>query len=114
MYNDNMKNETQKNLIGNRIKEAREGAGLLQSDLAKVVGFSSPTAISLIENNERKVNAEVLSKIADALHVDVNTLLGKESKEVDFMYALRADKDLNNADREKLKDFYSFLKDKKK
>jgi len=96
-----MKNETQ-NTIGNRIKEARERAGLLQSDLAKEVGFASPTAISLIENDERKVNAEVLGKIADALHVDVNDL-----------YALRADKDLTNNDREKIKDFYNFIKNKK-
>jgi transcriptional regulator with XRE-family HTH domain len=107
-----MKNETQ-NTIGNRIKEARERAGLLQSDLAKEVGFASPTAISLIENDERKVNAEVLGKIADALHVDVNDLLGKEVKKADFMYALRADKDLTNNDREKIKDFYNFIKNKK-
>lgn len=107
-----MKNDI-KNTIGNRIKEARERAGLLQSDLAKKVGFASPTAISLIENGERKVNAEVLGKIADALHVDANTLLGKETKGGDFMYALRADKDLTNTDREKIEDFYNFIKNKK-
>jgi len=113
MYNDNMKNDTKHNLIGNRIKEAREEAGLLQSDLAKKVGFASPTAISLIENGERKVNAEVLGNIADALHVDVNTLLGKETEKVDFMYALRADKSLTNEDKKKMEDFYHLFKNRK-
>lgn len=107
-----MKNDT-KNTIGNRIKEARERAGLLQSDLAKKVGFASPTAISLIENGERKVNAEVLGKIADSLHVDVNTLLGKETQKVDFMYALRADKNLTNEDKKKMEDFYHLFKNRK-
>lgn len=107
-----MKNDT-KNTIGNRIKEARERAGLLQSDLAKKVGFASPTAISLIENEERKVNAEMLGKIADVLHVDVNTLLGKETEKVDFMYALRADKNLTNEDKKKMEDFYHLFKNRK-
>jgi transcriptional regulator with XRE-family HTH domain len=109
MYNYNMKNT-----IGNRIKTAREDAGLLQSDLARTVGFESPTAISLIEGGERKVSAEMLSKIADALHVDVNFLLGKETKEADFMYALRADKNIGKEDKKKLEDFYQLFKDRKK
>lgn len=109
-----MKNDKEKNSIGNRIKEAREKSGLLQSDLAKAVGFVSPTAISLIENGERKVNAEVLGKIADALFIDVNDLLGKETKELDFMYALRADKHTTTEDKKKIEEYYLLLKNRKK
>ena len=62
-----MKNTQNKaQFIGSQIKKARETKGISQLDLAKQLGFESATAISLIENGDRKVTAENLEKIANS------------------------------------------------
>lgn len=108
----NMDNEAQ--TIGARIKKAREESGMSQSDLAKVLGFESATAISLIENDERKITAENLGKAAAALHRDVRYFLGEENaKTVDVAVALRADKDLSDPDKKAILHFIEMARKKK-
>ena len=52
--------------IGERIRTAREQAGLSQRELAQIIGFSSAQAVSLWESEQREVSASVLWKIAHA------------------------------------------------
>ena len=70
--------KTRAQSIGFQIKTAREEAGISQLELAKVLGFESATAISLVESGERKITADNLEKIANTLHLDINYFLGRE------------------------------------
>lgn len=106
-----MKTDEQRyKLIGARIKEARESGRMSQKELAGKIGFSSATAISLIESGDRKTSVEVLEKLAKVLHKDMNYFLGKEVVERDFGMALRADKKLSSSDKEKILEYIEFIK----
>jgi len=111
-----MKNEgVTPQLIGARIKTAREADGLSQLDLAKQLGFGSATAISLIESGERNVSIENLEKMTSVLHRDVKYFLGQdESKNITVEMALRADKDLTNEDQKAILRFVEMAKNRKK
>ena len=86
--------------IGSQIKIAREEAGMSQMDLARVLGFESATAISLVEAGERKITADNLNKIAEALNHDIYFFLGQDSKYTsDVKVALRADKNISDTAR---------------
>lgn len=106
--------------IGRRIREARDRSGLSQQDLAEAVGFESGTAISLIEKGLRKVSIPHLDKIATALHSTTVELLGEDATlpaadpVSTLRFALRADKEIDQHDEEKVLEFYSFIKNKNK
>ena len=106
--------EDMNKFIGSKIKEARETAKKSQKELADILGFESATAISLIESGERKLRAEDLEKIASFLDRDVKFFIGQEGKAVDVRVALRADKDLNEKDREAILRFIEVAKQNKK
>lgn len=109
-----MKNDENKvDVIGPRIRAAREDAGMSQSDLAGSLGFQSATAVSLIENGERGVSATLLPRIASILHRDISFFLGQEEKTVDIKVALRADKDLSKEDKAAILHFVEIAKKKK-
>lgn len=102
-------------LIGERVKSARESAKMSQKELAEKIGFETATALSLIETGDRKISVEVLQKIADILHYDLNYFLGKEEKNsVNIKVALRADKNLTSADKQQILEFVEFIKTKRK
>lgn len=63
--------------LGSRIKELRKRAGISQQGLADVVGISR-AAVSLFEIGTSKPSSETLSKLSDALQVDMAYLLGKK------------------------------------
>ena len=107
-----MKISEQRKSIGAKIKEAREQSGMSQKDLAEKIGFSSATAISLMESGDRKTSAEVLDKIADVLQMDINYFLNKETQEPNFEMALRADKNLSKLSQERILEFVDFIKSK--
>lgn len=96
--------------IGQKIKEARENAGLSQLELAKHLGFESATAISLIEGGDRKISAENLVSLAKILQRDIKFFYGQEGDQIDVQVALRADKNLNDADREAILRFIELAK----
>lgn len=48
---------------GEYIKLKRQEVNLSQKEMAELVGFESGTAISLIEDNQRRLDVEVLEKI---------------------------------------------------
>lgn len=64
-------------MIGDRIRMKREEKGMEAKDLAQIVGIT-PGYLSLIETNKRSnPTPEVLEKIARALNISVDYLLGK-------------------------------------
>lgn len=111
-----MINEPKKapNSIGQRIKAAREKAKLTQSDLAVLLGYTSPTAVSLIEDDKRSVKVETLEKIAGVLHQDVNYLATGKMPNVTIKTALRADDNFAPEDVEKIESYIDYLMSRKK
>ena len=62
--------------IGERIKEARKNAGMLQKDLAGILEMAK-TSISWIEKGGlQSINADTLNSIATATNTPVHVLLG--------------------------------------
>lgn len=117
MYYINMENiENQKYIeIGMRIKDARDNEGMTQSELAKRLGYSSPTFISLIEDGKRKVRIDDLEKIGQILHRDVNYFIqGSTVQKPSVQMALRAEKGLTQDDVEKVETLIETLKLMKK
>lgn len=106
--------EDMNKLIGSKIREAREATKKSQMELASALGFESATAISLIESGERRVRVEDLEKIARFLDKDIKFFIGQEDKAVDVRVALRADKDINEKDREAILRFIEVAQQKKK
>lgn len=107
-------NDSQKYVeIGARIKGAREAEGLTQTELAQKLDYKSPTAISLIEAGERRVQISDLEEIARLLHRDVNYFIKGEvgaNVQPSVQIALRADKHLDQADVKRVEDFIDALK----
>ena len=73
-------------LAGSRIRERRQVLAIKQSKLAKSVGIS-PTYLSLIESNQRRIGGKLLVDIAEALDVDASVLA--EGAEAELVVALR-------------------------
>jgi transcriptional regulator with XRE-family HTH domain len=68
--------------FGEHITTLRKRKGISQSDLGKTVGTSGDI-IGKYERDEVKPSIEVASKIADALEVGLDFLLGKITAELD-------------------------------
>ena len=66
--------------FGERLRKARRKTvvkrSMRQTDLARETGLT-PSWISQFENDKRKPNTENLIKLADALEVSVDYLLGR-------------------------------------
>ena len=105
-------NENKALFMGQQIKKAREEEKMSQLDLARLLAFESATAISLIENGERKLTAENLEKVADLLHRPISFFLGREEEPVTVRTALRADKDIPQKDIAAIETFIEFIKNK--
>jgi transcriptional regulator with XRE-family HTH domain len=63
--------------LGERIRKAREDAGMLQDDLAGRLGCDKST-ISKYETNGRTPTPETLAKIADITGTSADLLLGRD------------------------------------
>lgn len=108
------KPESETNSIGARIKAAREDKGLSQLELAKLLGFESATAVSLIESGERGVSIEMLTKLCRTLDRGVYYFLDKKEEPVNVRVALRATKDISKEDRNALIHFFELAKNRAK
>ena len=64
--------------IGSNIKALREKAGLTQEDLARILGISRP-AVSSIEAGGRRVSTDELVRLARALNVTSDQIVGLTS-----------------------------------
>lgn len=75
--------------LAERIRRAREQAGLSQGQVAKRMKYSRPT-ISEIEAGNRKVSAHELAHFAEMYDVSETWLLGKKDVGVDPVVELAA------------------------
>lgn len=101
--------------VGERIKHAREKAGMTQGELATAVGYTSPTAVSLIEANERSIKVDTLHRIAELLHQDYQYLATGSAASVSTVKtALRADSSFDKDDISQIENFIDYLAAQKK
>ena len=59
-----------------RLSELRKGAGMTQAELASRLGISK-SAVSMYECGNREPEFDLLERMADLFHVDMNVLLGR-------------------------------------
>lgn len=67
-------------IFRDRLKKTRESRGLSQSQLAELIGLP-PSSISHFENGPRKPSFDNLKKLAGALHVSIDFLLGTSDEQ---------------------------------
>ena len=60
----------------NRLKYLREENGKTQPEIAKMLGISTPS-YSQLENEQRKLSAKVLVKLANYFNVSIDYILGR-------------------------------------
>lgn len=103
-----------KKLTSDRLREARELAGLSQGQAAKLLNMSRPT-ISEIEAGRRNVTSVELSEFSDLYDVDVLWLLGRSTGGDEFVsgtmrLAARELQNMNEDEIEKLLGILSSMK----
>ncbi|WP_043883799.1 helix-turn-helix domain-containing protein [Caldanaerobacter subterraneus] len=59
-----------------RLRQLREEKGLLQKDVAKILGIT-PSAYGYYEQGKREPSMEVLKKLSDFFNVSIDYLLGR-------------------------------------
>lgn len=69
-------------IIGQRLRMAREQAGLSQSQVAKMLGLHRPT-ISEMEAGRRKVSAEELGRLSEIFDVRIEWLAASQNDDTD-------------------------------
>jgi transcriptional regulator with XRE-family HTH domain len=86
--------------IGERLRQAREAAGLSQGQVARLMGLHRP-AVTEIENETRKVSAGEVTQFAEIYHVSVEWVVGDKTKANDKVkLAARKLQGLKEADLE--------------
>lgn len=97
-----------------RLRSARETRGLNQSDLAEKCGFQT-SAISHFETGSRKPSFDSLRRLAEALDVSTDYLLGRVNEAKGFTGADKLHRHydaLTDADRRMADDFVKMLAEK--
>ncbi|WP_198118802.1 helix-turn-helix domain-containing protein [Massilia rhizosphaerae] len=74
--------ESMRQLIADRLREARKMAGLSQGQVAKMFGMHRPT-ISEIEAGNRRVSADEMTRFAETYDVTVAWLMGETAEQLD-------------------------------
>lgn len=104
--------------VGDQIKQCREALQMTKSELAEEAGLT-PAAITQFENGDREPSLESLKKLADALEISVNYLIGRsddkefaQSPELTAMF--RGMQKLNDADKKFMYGIYEQLLERNK
>lgn len=93
------------------LKEARLKSGLSQKDLSENIGVAKST-YSLYESGKREPNVDTIKKIASALNVSADTLLGIDEEPTTL--AAHFDGDGYTEDElDEIKQFAEFVKGKR-
>lgn len=75
--------DSKRDLIATRLRDARKMAGLSQGQVAKLFGFHRPT-ISEIEAGNRRVSAEELARFAEMYDVTISWLLAETTNQLEI------------------------------
>lgn len=115
MAKQEIENDDGGGLFAARLKAARELREMSQGDLAEKSKLP-PSSVSHFEANKRKPSFDNLKKIAGALHVTTDYLLGRTDNpeppaEADVLF--RDAQKLSDKDRELAMDFIKMLADRK-
>ncbi len=107
--------ESDRVLLGRRLREAREYVGLSQEEVAFALSVSRP-AVGYIESGTRKVEAFELSKLSWLYGRTVDYLLTGNAATNDTRVAFlaRATKGMSQGDMDELARFAAFLKNSPK
>ena len=104
--------------VANRIKNRRAKLGITQTELARAAKLT-PAAISQFESGARKPSFDALSKLATALKVTTDYLLGMKKPGYEDILAdpkvsvmFRGIMELPEQDKQTMLEFYEFLKNK--
>ena len=104
--------------VASRIKSRRMKLGITQTQLAKAARLT-PAAISQFESGARKPSFDALSKLATALKVTTDYLLGMKQPSYEDILAdpkvsvmFRGIMELPEKDKQTMLEFYEFLKSK--
>jgi transcriptional regulator with XRE-family HTH domain len=104
--------EKDRQQLGVRLKDAREYLELSQDEVAKVLDLPR-TAVSMIENGQRKVDAIELKKFAEIYQRPISHFTGEDQVNSplpkDVEHLARAAANLTDRDREELLRFAQFL-----
>ena len=105
--------------VATRIKDRRIALDVTQTRLAKEAKLT-PAAISQFESGARKPSFDALSRLAEALKVTTDYLLGKKELDYEDLLAdprvsvmFRGMMELSESDKEAMLEFYEFLKNRK-
>lgn len=107
--------DSKRQVIAARIREARRMAGLSQGQVAKMLSLQRPS-VTEIESGNRAVSAEELAKLAEIFEVSTSWLLGEGAERVDpqddkLQLAARELKKLKPKDLERLMTILASLRD---
>ncbi len=94
------------------LKNARERKGMSQKDVAEEIGVAKST-YSLYESGNREPNVKTIKKIADALNVSADDLLGLNDEPVTIAAHFDGD-EYTEAELDKIKEFAAFVKASRK
>ena len=96
-----------------RIKECRELMKLSKTQLAEKTGLTI-SAISQFESGERDPNLESLNKLADALGVSVDYLIGREEELSDknMKAMFRGAQSMDTKTKSEMLSFFQYLQGK--
>ena len=94
------------------LRIARERKGISQKDIAESIGVAKST-YSLYESGNREPNVQTIKKIADALNVSANELLGIE-EEPTTLAAHFDGNDFTEEELDEIRNFAEFIKNRRK
>ena len=102
--------------VANRIRNRRMELSITQTQLAKAAKLT-PAAISQFESGSRKPSFDALSKLATALKISTDYLLGRKQPSYEDILAdpkvsvmFRGFMEFSEKDKESMLEFYEFLK----
>jgi transcriptional regulator with XRE-family HTH domain len=102
-------------ILGDRLRDAREYLGFSQEDIATHLGVSR-SAVSMIESGQRRVDALELKKLSAIYKRPVGYFTGEDVEEpvgADVQHLARKVSQLSQADRDELSRFADFLRSRK-
>lgn len=94
------------------LKLAREQKGLSQKDVAEKIGVAKST-YSLYESGNREPNVQTIKKIANALDVSADELLGIDTEPITLAAHFEGD-EYTEDELDEIRQFAEFVKNRRK